>query len=96
MVLLLIDILIETTLMEKLVKKIKNLLKTLALKVLFTGLFALLKITQSFLHGGSRIIQAAAGKISKSARNLYLVKAPKNMKTKEKLFVKTKAINLKK
>ena len=82
--------------MEKLVKKIKNLLKTLALQVLFTGLFKLLKITQSFLYAGSRIIQAAAGKINKSARDWYLVKAPKNTKTKEKVFVKNKAINLKK
>ena len=35
-------------------------------------------------------------KLRKSARDLYLVKAPKNTKTKEKVFVKTKAINLKK
>ena len=32
------------TLTEKLVKSVKNLLKTLALEVLFTGLFTLLKI----------------------------------------------------
>ena len=82
--------------MEKLVKKIINLLKTLALQALFTGPFTLLKITQSFLYGGSRIIQAAACKVSKSARDWYLVKAPKNTKTKEKVFVKTKGINLKK
>ena len=41
-------------------------------------------------------MQTATGKINKSARDLYLVKAPKNTKTKEKVFVKTKAVNLKK
>ena len=71
------------------------MLKT-ALKGLFTGLFTLLKITQLFLYGGSRIIQTAAGKINESVRDLYLVKTPKNMKTKEKVFVKTKTVNLKK
>ena len=55
-----------------------------------------IKNTQSFSYGGSRIIQIAAGEIYKSARDLYLVKAPKHMKTKEKVFVKNKAINLKK
>ena len=64
--------------------------------MLFTGLFTLLKITQSFLYGGSRIIHTTAGKINKSARDLYLVKAPKNTKRKEKVFAKTKALNLKK
>ena len=53
--------------------------------MLFTGLFTLLKITQSFLYGGSRIIQTTAGKINKNARDLYLVKAPKNTKTTESI-----------
>ena len=96
MVLLFIDISTATlTLTEKLVKTVKNVLKTLALYVLFTGLLTLLKITQSFLYSGYRIIQTAAGKISKNARYLYLVKGPKNVKRKKKVLVKTKAINLK-
>ena len=53
-------------------------------------------MTQSVLYDGSRVIQTAAGKINKSARDLYLAKAPKNTKTKEKVSVKTKALNLKK
>ena len=47
-------------------------------------------------YDGSRIRQTESGKINKSARELCLVKAPKNTKTKEKVLVKTKAINLKK
>ena len=50
---------------------------------------------QSLLYGCCRIIQIAAGKINKNAKDLYLVKAPKNSKTKKKVFVKTKAINFK-
>ena len=64
--------------------------------MLFTGLFTLLKITQSFFYGGSRIIQTTAGKINKNARDLYLVNAPENTKITEKVFLKTKAVNLKK
>ena len=71
------------------------MVKTLVLLVLFTGLFTLLKITQSFWYCGCCIIQTAAGKISKNSRDLYLVKVPKNTKKKEKAFVKIKAINLK-
>ena len=40
-------------------------------------------------------MQTAPGKINKRARDLYLVKAPKNTKMKERVFVKTKAVNLK-
>ena len=40
--------------------------------------------------------QITAGKINESVRDLYLVKAPKNTKTKEKVFVKAKAVSLKK
>ena len=50
---------------------------------------------QLLLYGCCRIIQIAAGKINKNAKDLYLVKAPKNSKTKKKVFVKTKAINFK-
>ena len=97
MVLLFIDISTATlTLTEKLAKEVKNLLKTLALLVLFIGLFTLLKIKQSFLYRGCRIIQTVAGKINKNARYLFLIKALKNTKRKKKVFVKTKAINLKK
>ena len=96
MVLLFIDISTATlTLTEKLVEKVKNLLKALPLWVLFTVLFTLLKVPQSFLYGGCCIIQTGAGKIN-NARHLYLVKASKNLKPKKKVFVKTKAINLKK
>ena len=97
MVLLFVDISTATlTLTEKLVEKVKNLLKALPLWVLFTVLFTLSKIPQSFLYGGCCIIQTGAGKINKNARYLYLVKASKNLKPKKKVFVKTKAINLKK
>ena len=72
MVLLFIDVSTATlTLTENIVKKVKILLKTLALYVLFTGLFTLLKITQSFLHGGCRLIQTAAGKIYKNTWALH-------------------------
>ena len=40
-------------------------------------------------------MQTAPGKINKRTRDLYLVTAPKNTKMKERVFVKTKAVNLK-
>ena len=68
MVLLFIDISTTTlTLTEKLVKKFKNLLKTLALLVLFTGQFTLFKVIQSFWYDRRYIIQTGACKVNKNA-----------------------------
>ena len=41
-------------------------------------------------------MQTAQAKINKNDRDLYLVKEVKNTKAKKKVFVQTKAINLKK
>ena len=71
MVLLFINI-STVTLTNKLIKKVKNLLKALPFEVLFTGPITLLNDTQSFWYDESCVIQTAAGKINKTPGSIYI------------------------